>query len=374
MVRPPSSGIGSLNLRCQPFSAVRRTGPRLPGRSGDRPYARVFLAAACGLRHQVVLTAQADRRFPACPGVGVVTPPVRLRRCSSCCGGMAALRDQPDPRFFEDEALTVPKRRARHEVDRHQGYDTGGSEAERTLVRRLRLRSVRQWTTLPRPQHRSTMSPKCAGCGSETRRSPDGELARESDDHTSSGAVKPGSIVSDNGTDVHLQCHAGLVQGHQHQLALHRPGKPIQNAFVESFIGRNAGSRILPTFWAARRPCSLRLNFAPRSPGRSSAVLWNSVLLLDERAAAPHSSLETLLSPAWDCLPTSWPSVHRNGTADRRMRNPDASFQSDRLVASTVIDFRHSGCTLKAGRKGSAAPSAPALNPSHEGCTPNKPS
>jgi putative transposase len=49
---------------------------------------------------------------------------------------------------------------------------------------------------------------------------------------------EPGSIVSDKRHRVHLQRDVGLVPGQQHRLARHAPGKPIQNAFLESFNGR----------------------------------------------------------------------------------------------------------------------------------------
>jgi transposase InsO family protein len=47
---------------------------------------------------------------------------------------------------------------------------------------------------------------------------------------------KPGSIVSDNKRDrVHLQCHAGLVQGLQNRLALHRPGQADPERLRQEF-------------------------------------------------------------------------------------------------------------------------------------------
>jgi transposase InsO family protein len=49
---------------------------------------------------------------------------------------------------------------------------------------------------------------------------------------------KPGSIVSDNGTEFTCNAMLGLMQGHRHQLALHRAGAADPVAFVESFNGR----------------------------------------------------------------------------------------------------------------------------------------
>lgn len=49
---------------------------------------------------------------------------------------------------------------------------------------------------------------------------------------------KPGSIVSDNGTE--FTCNAMLAWCQDNSIAWHfiAPDKPIQNAFVESFNGR----------------------------------------------------------------------------------------------------------------------------------------
>ena len=49
---------------------------------------------------------------------------------------------------------------------------------------------------------------------------------------------RPGGIVSDNGTE--LTSNAILAWSDRHKVAWHyiAPGKPVQNAFIESFNGR----------------------------------------------------------------------------------------------------------------------------------------
>jgi len=58
---------------------------------------------------------------------------------------------------------------------------------------------------------------------------------------------KPGTIVGDNGTE--LTSNAILRWADEHKVAWHyiAPGKPVQNAFAESFIGRRRPNHTNPT-------------------------------------------------------------------------------------------------------------------------------
>jgi putative transposase len=90
--------------------------------------------------------------------------------------------------------------------------------------RRLRPSS---WSTIARASAwRSSPTPRSRGCGS---------LASSIDSWASAA---PKTIVSDNGTE--LTSNAILQWADDHKVAWHyiAPGKPVQNAFVESFIGR----------------------------------------------------------------------------------------------------------------------------------------
>ncbi|MFK4380935.1 transposase InsO family protein [Bradyrhizobium sp. USDA 223] len=121
-------------------------------------------------------------------------------------------------RLYREEGLTVRKRRARRKA-----VGTRRGEAERALVAGLRPRPVRQWPTLPHPQHR--------------RRRHQGMPGRHSGD-VDLGAVRGPRIdgnrpatrqVRNNRVRpwhrIHLQRHARLVQGRSHRLALHCAGK-----------------------------------------------------------------------------------------------------------------------------------------------------
>ncbi len=63
-------------------------------------------------------------------------------------------------------------------------------------------------------------------------------VARELDDIVRRRGRRPDTIVSDNGTE--LTSNAILQWADDHKVAWHyiAPGKPVQNAFAESFIGR----------------------------------------------------------------------------------------------------------------------------------------
>jgi len=86
---------------------------------------------------------------------------------------------------------------------------------------------------------------------------------------------KPGTIVSDNGTE--LTSNAILRWADDHKVAWHyiAPGKPVQNAFAESFIGRLRDELLNETLF--------------RSLTHARAVLesWRA----DYNTARPHSRL-----------------------------------------------------------------------------------
>jgi putative transposase len=86
---------------------------------------------------------------------------------------------------------------------------------------------------------------------------------------------KPGTIVSDNGTE--LTSNAILRWADDHKIAWHyiAPGKPVQNAFAESFIGRLRDELLNETLF--------------RSLAHARAVLeiWRT----DYNTVRPHSRL-----------------------------------------------------------------------------------
>jgi putative transposase len=121
-------------------------------------------------------------------------------------------------------------------------------------------------------------------------------LARELD-RIMAGRAKPRAIVSDNGTE--LTSNAMLRWADEHRIAWHyiAPGKPTQNAFVESFNGRFRDELLNETLF--------------RSLPHARAVLeaWRQ----DYNAERPHSRLRWLTPQAYAAsLQTS--SSQRGGT------------------------------------------------------------
>ena len=109
---------------------------------------------------------------------------------------------------------------------------------------------------------------------------------------------KPGMIVSDNGTE--FTCNAMLGWCKDTSIDWHfiAPGKPMQNAFVESFNGRMRDELLErdPVLRSRRRPTKI--------------AAW----VADYNGQRPHSSLEYLTPAAYAATFTA--------TGDR-LRNPD---------------------------------------------------
>ncbi|WP_155253484.1 IS3 family transposase [Bradyrhizobium japonicum] len=109
---------------------------------------------------------------------------------------------------------------------------------------------------------------------------------------------KPGSIVSDNGTE--FTCNAMLAWCKDTGIDWHfiAPGKPIQNAFVESFNGRMRDELLNETL------------FFDLDDARAKIAAW----VADYNGDRPHSSLKYLTPAAYAATFTA--------TGDR-LRNPD---------------------------------------------------
>jgi transposase InsO family protein len=114
---------------------------------------------------------------------------------------------------------------------------------------------------------------------------------------------KPGSIVSDNGTE--FTCNAMLAWSKETAIDWHfiAPGKPIQNAFVESFNGRMRDEFLNETL------------FFDLDDARSKVAVW----VIDYNAERPHSSLKYQTPAAYAATFTA---------TDDRLRNPDQLRQS----------------------------------------------
>lgn len=109
---------------------------------------------------------------------------------------------------------------------------------------------------------------------------------------------KPGMIVSDHGTE--FTCNAMLAWSKDTVIDWHfiAPGKPMQNAFIESFNGRMRDELLNET------------PFFDLDDARPKIANW----VADYNIRRPHSSLKYLTPAAY--------AAHLTAT-DNRLRNPD---------------------------------------------------
>jgi putative transposase len=107
---------------------------------------------------------------------------------------------------------------------------------------------------------------------------------------------RPATIVSDNGTE--LTSMTMLRWSQEHGIAWHyiAPGKPQQNAFVESFNGR------------LRDECLNETLFTSLAHAREVLAIWKD----DYNTVRPHSGLENLAPSIYAGL--SAPKMQRDGT------------------------------------------------------------
>jgi putative transposase len=115
----------------------------------------------------------------------------------------------------------------------------------------------------------------------------------------------PEVIVSDNGTELTsiavLQWVPGRVEWHYIE-----PGKPVQNAFIESFNSR------------LRDECLNEHLFDSLAEARQIIEAWR----LDYNCARPHSSLGTLTPSEFAELQGDGPPEHAQGSAARPLAPP----------------------------------------------------
>lgn len=118
---------------------------------------------------------------------------------------------------------------------------------------------------------------------------------------------KPGMIVSDHGTE--FTCNAILAWAEQHEIAWHyiAPGKPTQNAFVESFNGRMRDELLNETLFfsldhAREKLAAWRTDYNTRRPhsalGYQTPAAYAAHLTATGRPAAqPESSARRPVAP-----------------------------------------------------------------------------
>jgi putative transposase len=109
------------------------------------------------------------------------------------------------------------------------------------------------------------------------------------------GRGRPAMMVSDNGTE--LTSMAMLRWAHEHRIEWHyiAPGKPQQNAFVESFNGRLRDELLNETL------------FTSLTHARAALLAWKD----DYNTVRPHSGLGNLAPSIFAEL--SAPGLQRDG-------------------------------------------------------------
>ena len=169
-------------------------------------------------------------------------------------------------RLRRGEAPRAPARRTQAGA-RHAGADGGAGPAERALVARLRARPDDRWPPLRSPlcsnQWRTWLAlavvddctRECLALVPDTSIS--GIRVTRELDRIVGRRGRPGAIVSDNGTE--LTSNAVLSWSDERGVAWEyiQPGKPVQNAFAESFIGRLRDELLNQTL-SARSPTPAR--------------------------------------------------------------------------------------------------------------------
>ena len=140
-------------------------------------------------------------------------------------------------RLYREERLMVRRRGGRKRALGTRAPMLVPAMAEPALVARLRRRSVHRRPPLPHPGRGRRLHARVPGAGRRhlDLRPAGGARARPA---RSVERGKPTTIVSDNGTE--LTSNAILRWADEHRVDWHyiAPGKPMQNAFVESFNGR----------------------------------------------------------------------------------------------------------------------------------------
>jgi hypothetical protein len=161
---------------------------------------------------------------------GQRTPSVRLSPAvRPAAAGRRAVGDQPDPPAYREEGLTVRKRQARRKAT--------GTRAPILLEAKPNARWSLDFVYDQFANGRrfrvlnivDDVTKECLGAVPDTSIS-GRRVARELTMIVERRG-KPGSIVSDNGTEFTCKRYAGLVQGHWHQLALHRAGQADPECF-----------------------------------------------------------------------------------------------------------------------------------------------
>ena len=139
-------------------------------------------------------------------------------------------------RIYREEKLMVRKRGGSQKSRGNKGADAGADAAERAMVAGLRLRSVRQRPEIPDLTVVDDCTRECLAAVADTSIS-GVRVARELDQIIARRG-QPKMIVSDNGTE--LTSSAVIAWAIERQIDWHyiAPGKPTQNAFIESFNGR----------------------------------------------------------------------------------------------------------------------------------------
>ena len=139
-------------------------------------------------------------------------------------------------RLYREERLAVRRRGARKRALGTQSANGAAARTKPALEPGLPYGCIHRWPTVPHPGDRRRLHPGMPGAGG--RHFAVGLRVVRELDALIAIRGRPAMIVSDNGTE--LTSMAILRWSQEQRIEWHyiAPGKPQQNAFIESFNGR----------------------------------------------------------------------------------------------------------------------------------------
>ena len=215
------------------------------------------------------------------------------------------------------------------------------------MVAGLRLRSARQWATFPHSGIYDDCTRECLAAVADVSLS-GRRVARELD-LLIAARGKPKAIVSDNGTE--LTSNAILSWTADAKVDWHYidPGKPVQNAFIESFNGRLRDEFLNETLFTSLMQARLALEE------------WRR----DYNTVRPHSRIGWLTPAAYAaqfhrngprrCAPQRLRALARCSDCARRSKPPDSSRYWIK-VGGNVTSARSAVSPIRSNASSSAAP------------------
>jgi putative transposase len=142
---------------------------------------------------------------------------------------------------------------------------------------------------------------------------------------------KPKMIVSDNGSE--LTSNAILTWADQARVAWHyiAPGKPMQNAFIESFNGRLRDELLNETLFTSLAQARVALRYWRTDYNNARPHSQLEWMTLSEFAFTRHPRRNPALRYAKSSVPAPVAPTAHPGNPDARSSRPDGIFQAHRF-------------------------------------------